>query len=127
MLLSIEPKCSHTKYSYNYLEPGLSFVVYIRKLSTWEVKILAKSEIGKVTAANDVPPMLASKVTKNRSPECELSEAQEEQLLARIDLSGMSKWTPEDQVVAEELIKEFASVFLQHDLDLGRMLLVKPK
>ena len=77
--------------------------------------------------------MFASKVTeknedsKNLNTECELSEAQKEQLLAKIDLSGISKRTPEDQLEGKKLSKELASVFLQHDLDLSKKSLVKHK
>ena len=56
----------------------------------------------------------------------ELSEAQKE-LLAKTDLSGLSKWTPEDQLEANELIKEFASIFSQHDPDLDKTSLVTCK
>ena len=60
-----QPK-SDTKYisvnSYTLLKPGPTKVsVGLRNLSTWSITILAKSVVAKLSAANKVPDLLASK------------------------------------------------------------------
>ena len=41
-------------------------------------------------------------------------------ILQKLDLSGMKNWEPSLQKAAQELISEFACIFSQDDLDLGR-------
>ena len=46
-------------------------------------------------------------------------------ILQKLDLSGMKDWEPSLQKAAQELISEFACIFSQDDLDLGRTSIVK--
>ena len=46
-------------------------------------------------------------------------------ILPKLDLSGMKNWEPLLQKAAQELISEFACIFSQDDLDLGRTSIVK--
>ena len=56
--------------TYTYLKPGSSCVgVCIKNLSTQALRILAKTELGKVTATNIVLQMLATKVTEKNEIE----------------------------------------------------------
>ena len=104
--------------------------------------------IGKIEAANAVPPMLAPKpeITEmdmesipeqlsNRerlkmilgsNPSTNLPEKQKltqeeaELLMNKLDLSGIKDWKSEEQKEAKGLILEYGSLFALKDIDLGK-------
>ena len=105
--------------------------------------------IGKIEAANAVPPMLALKLENELEGETNLNSkliktskeqattsnlnstvilpekhklTQEETdlLMSKIDFSGIKDWEPEQQKEAKDLILEYGSLFALKDMDLGR-------
>ena len=48
-----------------------------------------------------------------------------EDILQKLNLSGMEDWEPSLQKAAHDLICEFACIFSQDDLDLGKTSIVK--
>ena len=46
-------------------------------------------------------------------------------ILQKLNLSGMEEWEPQLQQDAQDLICEFACIFSQNDLDLGKISIVK--
>ena len=48
-----------------------------------------------------------------------------EDILQKIDLSGSYEWDPKIQQEAQDLICEYACIFSQNDLDLGKTSIVK--
>ena len=46
-------------------------------------------------------------------------------ILQKLNLSGMEEWEPQLQQDAQDLICEFACIFSQNDLDLGKTSIVK--
>ena len=48
-----------------------------------------------------------------------------EDILQKIDLSGIDEWDPKIQKEAQDLICEYACIFSQNDLDLGKTSIVK--
>ena len=48
-----------------------------------------------------------------------------ENILQRIDLAGIGDWDPMMQQEARDLICEYADIFSQNDLDLGKTSIVK--
>ena len=81
----------------------------MRNVSTWEISLPAKTDIGQIFAANIVPPMLAPKCVESlktgdeHKPRLDKSE---DTILDRIDLSGISEWESEDQVDIKSLLKK---------------------
>ena len=90
--------------------------------------------IGKVEAANAVPPRLVSKPesvetkdsdketeTKNTKPleKCILTQDEVELLMSKLDVEGIKSWSPEEQKEVKDLIIKYGSFFALKDLDLG--------
>ena len=48
-------------------------------------------------------------------------------MLNKVDLSGCTKWNPEDQQEARKILREYADVFAKDNIDLGRTSVVKHK
>ena len=48
-----------------------------------------------------------------------------EGILQKLDLSGIDEWEPQIQQEAQDLICEYACIFSQSDLDLGKPSIVK--
>ena len=48
-----------------------------------------------------------------------------EDILQKLDLSGIDNWDPQMQQEAQDLICEYACIFSQNDLDLGKTSIVK--
>ena len=48
-----------------------------------------------------------------------------EGILQKLDLSGIDEWEPQTQQEAQDLIHEYAGIFSQNDLDLGKTSIVK--
>ena len=61
------------------------------------------------------------KLTDNEGEKIKVCET----VLDKMDLTGIQDWDPEDQEEAGSLMREYAWIFSQHDLDLGETSLVK--
>ena len=109
--------------------------------------------IGKIEAANAVPPMLAPKpeiteIDTESIPEQlsnkerltmildlnssaippekrKLTQEEADLLMSKLDLSGIKDWKPEEQKETKDLILEYGSLFALKDMDLGRTEKVK--
>ena len=136
--------------SYSFIKPISNKVaVGVRNLTSKQVVLKAGTIIGRIEAANAVPPMLAPKLenelegemnlnlksieigkeqatTSNMNstatlPEkCKLTQEETDLLMSKIDLSGTKDWKPEEQEEARNLILEYGSLFALKDMDLGR-------
>ena len=93
-----------------------------------------------VSTANKVAPTLTPKVIEKnilddeddekiqcKSAQVDLSNSKSkevkvdpEEILQKVDLSGITDWNPAKQHEAHNLICEYACIFLQNDLDLGK-------
>ena len=99
-------------------------------------------EIGTVTAANIVPSMqvgnelildekekvscMSAQVESADLPErFQQDNRDPEGILQELDLSGIDDWDPQIQEEAWDLISEYACIFSQNDLDLGKTSIVK--
>ena len=52
-------------------------------------------------------------------------DTESEDILQKIDLSGIDDWHPKIQQEAQDSICEYACIFSQNDLDLGKTSIVK--
>ena len=52
-------------------------------------------------------------------------ETEPEDILQKIDLSGIADWDPKMQQEVQDLLWEYACIFSQNDLDLGKTSIVK--
>ena len=147
VLVESSPKCT-TVFSLgntSELRPGNSDIeVVIVNKSKQDVKLKLGTEIGTVTAANIVPTMNIKVSNEAEVTELETVSSMSVQLgsdvlkdtsnmvrtglrdiLQKLDLSRMKNWETSLQKAAQELICEFACIFSQDDLDLGRTSIVK--
>ena len=107
-----------------------------------EVTLEPHTEVGTISAANKVPPTLAPKVIEKdipddekiqcKSAQVDLSnskskqvEVDPEEILQKVDLSGITDRDLAVQWEAHNLICEYACIFSWNDLGLGKMLIVK--
>ena len=118
------------------MKPGSNkVVVSVKKLTSKEIILKTGTVIGKVEAANAVPPMLAPKPesvetkdsdvkteTKDSKPseKCILTQDEVDYLMSKLDLEGIKSWSPEEQKEMKDLIIEYGSLFALKDLDLGK-------
>ena len=68
------------------------------------------------------PPMSNSKAKEKKT---RLTKTLLENLLKKINLSGIRDWDEEDKKEVKKLIKEFGSLFVLNNLDLGRTYIIK--
>ena len=136
--------------SYSFIKPSSNKVaVGVRNLTSKQVVLKAATIIGRIEAANAVPPMLAPKLeneleeemnlnlkliktgkkwatTSNSNSTVTLSEKHKltpeeaDLLISKLNLSGIKDWEPEEQKEAKDLILEYGSLFTLKDMDLGR-------
>ena len=118
--------------SYSFIKPGSNkVVVSVKNLTSKEVILKANTVIGKIEAANAVPPMLAPKPEQEKKPEKEekgdqppkkrkLTQDEVDLLMSKLDLTGIKDWSSEEQKEVKDLIIEYGSLFALKDLDLGR-------
>ena len=133
--------------SYSFMKPGSNkVVVSFKNLTSKDINLKAGTVVGKVKAANGVPPMLAKKlenvnVTSNTFPnttsdttigsETEtkdsktpekhiLTQDEVDLLMSKLDLEGIKSWSPEEQNEVKDLIIEYGSLFALKDMDLGK-------
>ena len=110
--------------TYGELHPGSSRVpVCLCHMSTHAVEIPAKTVVGQVIPANQVPPVVhltrTAKETTTRAPKGWVLEA--------LDLQGLKEWPESEQKQARELLLKWEHLFAHSDLDLGKTALIKHK
>ena len=146
VLMESSPKCMNVFILGNTseLKPGNSDIkVVIQNRSGRDMKLKAGTEIGTVMAANIVPTMQVSNDSDVTGQERVSSmSAQVESIdilrdtsdmvrndlkdiLQKLNLSGMEEWELPLQEDAQDLIHEFACIFSQDDLNLGKTSIVK--
>ena len=124
--------------SYSECKGGSSRVsIAIRNLSKKVVVIAKGQQIADVTAANQVPNMLApryvDRVREDDSKEGQvasyklrrLNEERQKQLWEQLDISGADAWTEEHRQSVRKTFEEFHDVFALGPLELGRTSLVQ--
>ena len=136
-----------TVQSYSFMKPGSSKVVVgVRNLTSKEVVLKAGTIVGRIEAADAIPPMLAPKSEKNLEqeqnsnseqlsgknsattnpesiPSSEPTKLTQEEvylLMSKLDLTGITDWSEDEQKEVKDLIIEYGSIFALKDLDLGR-------
>ena len=145
VLVEPSPKCTSIFVLGNTSEmwPGGSDVtVVLRNVSGRGITLEPHTEIGTVTAANIVPSMLVGnepKLDEKEKVSCMSAQIESadlperfqqgsrdpEGILQKVDLSWIADWDPQIQQEAQDLIHEYACIFSQNDLDLGKTSIVK--
>ena len=110
--------------TYGELHPGSSRVlVCLCNLSACTVEIPAKTVVGQVIPANQVPlvvhPTRTTKETVTKVPKGWVLEA--------LDLQGLKEWPESEQKQARELLLKWEHLFVHSNLDLGKTALIKHK
>ena len=91
----------------------------------------ANTVIGKIGAANAVPPMLAPTPEQEKEPEKEkegdtspekrkLTQNEVDLLMSKLDLTVIKDWSLDEQREVNDLIIEYGSLFALKDLGLGK-------
>ena len=138
VLVEPSPKCQ------NIFVPGNTTELKLRGISVgcgppkWgEVILGPHTEVGIISVANEVQPMLAPEVIKGdvqddekiqcKSAKVDLPESKSkpakvdpEEILQKGDLSGTKDWDSAEQQDAHNLNHEYACIFSWNDLDLGK-------
>ena len=109
---------------YGELHPGSSRVpVCLCNMSSHAMEVPAKTVVGQVIPANQVPPVVhptrITAETGTKSPKGWVLEA--------LDLQGLQDWPESEQEQARELLLKWEHLFAQNDLDLGKTALIKHK
>ena len=123
-----------TILAYSECKNGSSRVsVAIRNISQ-KVVIIAKGQrIAEVSAANQVPNMLASKYvnsTLKHNKNLTVNESQEkvkqiEKLWEQLDVTGSNSWIESQKSKIKQVFEDYNDVFALNPLELGRTSLVK--
>ena len=110
--------------TYGELHPGSSRVpVCLLNMGTCAVEIPAKTVVGQVIPANQVPQV----VHPNRTAEETATKAPKGWVLEALDLQGLKEWPESEQKQARELLLKWEHLFAHSDLDLGKTALIKHK
>ena len=110
--------------TYGELHPGsLRVPVWLHNLSTHAMEIPAKTMVGQVIPANQVPPV----VHLTRTTEETVTKAPKGWVLEALDLQGLKEWPESEQKQARELLLKWEHLFLHSSLDLGKTALIKHK
>ena len=92
-------------------------------MSARAVEIPAKTVVGQVIPANQVPPVVhptrTTKETTINTPKGWVLEA--------LDLQGLKEWPESEQKQVRELLLKWEHLFACNDLDLGKTALIKHK
>ena len=107
--------------TYGELHPGSSRVlICLCNMSSHAMEVPAKTVVGQVTPANQVPlvvhPTRTTTETNTKSPKGWVLEA--------LDLQSLQEWPESGQKQARELLLKWEHVFVQNDLDLGKTALI---
>ena len=124
--------------SYSECKGGSSRVsIAVRNVSKKVVVIMKGQQIADVTAANQVPNMLAPKYVDRireddpkkgkfvSSKERRLGEKRKAQLWEQLDISGADDWAEEHKQSIKETFEDFYDVFALNPMELGRTSLVQ--
>ena len=87
------------------------------------MKIPAKTVVGQVAPANQLPLV----VHPNRTSKESNHKPQKGWVLEALDLQGLKEWPKSDQKQARELLLKWKHLFAWNDLDLGKTALIKHK
>ena len=110
--------------TYGELHPGSSRVpICLRNMSSRAVEIPAKTVVGQVTPANQVPPVVHPTRTATETG----TKLQKGWVLEALDLQGLQDWPKSEQEQARKLLLNWEHLFAQDDLDLGKTALIKHK
>ena len=110
--------------TYGELHLGSSRVpVCLSNMSTHAMEIPAKTVVGQVIPANQIPlvvhPTRTAKATAKIAPKGWVLEA--------LDLQGLKEWLESEQRQVRELLLKWEHLFAHSDLDLGKTALIKHK
>ena len=145
VLVELSPKCVNVFFPVNTseLRPGQSEVkVVIQNRSGKDVKLKPHTEIGTIITANIVPTTQVSNdfdVEDQDRVSCMLPQVESadilgetphgssapQDILQKLNLSGMEEGESQLQKEARDLIHEFACIFSQNYLDSGKTSIVK--
>ena len=110
--------------TYGELHPGFSRVpVCLHNLSTCAMEIPAKTVVGQLIPANQVPLV----VHLTRTTKETVTTAPKGWVLEALDLQGLKEWPESEQKQARELLLKWEYLFAHSDLDLGKTALIKHK
>ena len=110
--------------TYGELHSGSSRVaVWLCNLSTHAMEIPAKTVIGQVIPANQVPLV----VHPTRTAKGTINKASKGWVLEALDLQGLKEWPELEQKWARELLFKWEHLFVHSNLDLGKTALIKHK
>ena len=110
--------------TYGELHPGSSRVpVCLHNISTRAIEIPAKTVVGQVIPANQIPPV----VHPTRTAEETTTKVPKGWVLEALDLQGLKEWPESEQKQARELLLKWDHLFTHSNLDLGKTALIKHK
>ena len=110
--------------TYGELHPGSSRVpVCLHNMSTHAMEIPAKTVVGQVIPANQVPLV----VHPNRTAKETITKVPKGWVLEALDLQGLKEWPESEQKWARELLLKWEHLFVHSNLDLGKTALIKHK
>ena len=110
--------------TYGELHPGSSRLpVHLHNLSTHAMEIPAKTVVGQVIPANQVPPV----VHVTRTAKETTNKASKGWVLEALDLQGLKKLPESEQKWTRELLLKWEHLFAHSNLDLGKTTLIKHK
>ena len=110
--------------TYGELHPGSSRVpVCLCIMSTHAIEILAKTVVGQVIPANQIPLV----VHLTRTAEETAAKVPKGWVLEALELQGLKEWPESEQKQARELLLKWEHLFAHSDLDLGKTALSKYK
>ena len=108
--------------TYGELHPGSSQVpICLRNLSACPVVIPTKVVIGKVTLANQEPPVVLSMGALAEST----FSPKKDWILEELNLQGLEEWLKQEKDKARKLLVKWECLFAHNDLDLGTTSLIK--
>ena len=92
-------------------------------MSACAMEIPAKTVVGQVIPANQVPPV----VHPTRIAKETITKAPKGWVLEALDLQSLKEWPESEQKQARELLLKWEHLFAHSDLDLGKTALIKHK
>ena len=110
--------------TYGELHPGSSRVpVCLHNMSARAMEIPAKTVVGQVIPANQVPLVVHPTRTATQTA----TKAPKGWVLDALDLQGPKEWPESEQKQARELLLKLEHLFAHSKLDLGKTALIKHK
>ena len=112
--------------TYGELHPSSSRVpICLCNMSSHAMEVPAKTVVGQVIPANQVPPVVH--LTRTSAETNTNSKVPKGWVLEALDLQGLKEWPESEQKQARELLLKWEHLFVQNNLDLGKTALIKPK